>query len=163
MPSPINSLRCLIVEDDEHKAAGVSAHLHEVLGLNITIVICGALSTAIAELQEGSFHVAVIDMSIPSHPPMQGAGTAYSFPTGGLDVVFEIDYLQHKTICIILTQYTDIEIEGALVPLEQSAAEIHSKFGIAVAGCVKYDQIDQSWKEKLRSILQYNENLTTRG
>lgn len=92
-------------------------------------------------------------MSIHSHEPEAGMGSPVPFPSGGLDVLFEINYLNHDSVCIILTQYPDIEIEGLPVPIALAAAEIELKFGIKVAGCVQYFENETQWKTDISKIL----------
>lgn len=74
--------------------------------------------------------------------------------SGGLDVLFEIAFSQTDTYCIILTQYPDIEIESLPIPVNLAKQEIFDKFGIEVAGCVRYLENDNQWKTELENILR---------
>lgn len=153
MHSNTELLHCLIVEDDKFKLDSIRAHLFETLGSRIAVSECHALSTATSELSRRRFDVVIIDMSIHSHEPEVGVGSPVPLTAGGLDVLFEVDFLNHDSICIILTQYTDIQIEGLPVPIELATAEIEAKFGIKVAGCVQYSESNGSWKEEIEVIL----------
>lgn len=148
------SISCLVVEDDTFKSESICAHIGGLYGEAVTIVTCQALSTARAALAEQRFDIAIIDMSIPSHPALVGAGSPYSFPTGGLDVLFEIEHLNQQSCCIILTQYPEIEIEGTLIPVDIAAQEILEKFDINVAGCIQYHENDSQWKTAVSNILR---------
>lgn len=154
MLSDTDQIRCLVVEDDRFKLDSILLFLHDALPGRVTITECLALSTATAELASGYFEVVIIDMSIHSHEPEVGAGSPVPLPSGGLDVLFEVDHLNHDSVCIILTQYTDIEIEGLPVPVELAAEEIESKFGIKVAACVQYFENDTKWKTDISKILE---------
>lgn len=147
-------IKVLIVEDDQHKLDAVRAYLGEVFGERAYIQSCGAISTASKCLSESSYDVVVIDMSIPSHPTAVGEGSPYSFPSGGLDVLFHVEELGHDSKCIILTQYPDIEMEGVLVPVEQARAQILESFQIEVAACIKYDEDDPIWRSQFRDCLE---------
>jgi len=105
-------------------------------------------------LAQRKFDIVIVDMSIPSHPVSVGAGSPFSFPSGGLDVLFEIDAQGYKCALVILTQYPEIEIDGVLVPIDSSAEEIARKFDIEVAGCVQYFEDDPDWKTRIRNILK---------
>lgn len=150
----INYTRCLIVEDDSFKMDSIRAHLQHFFSGKIEIVECHALSTASSEVTASIFDLAIIDMSIHSHEPEAGAGSPFPLSSGGLDVLFEIEHSDSSTSCIILTQYPDIEIESVPIPVERAQKEILEKFGIKVAGCVRYVEDDNQWKTEVASILE---------
>jgi len=147
-------LRFLVVEDDNFKLDSIRQYLRDTLGEKVAITECHALSTASSMLAEDHFDIVIIDMSIHSHEPEAGSGSPVPLPSGGLDVLFEIDHLHHDSVCIILTQYPDIPIEGLPVPIELAAAEIELKFGIKVAGCVQYFENETQWKIDISKILE---------
>lgn len=151
----IDRLRCLIVEDDPFKIDSIRAHLRDVFSGRIDTVECQALATASSVLASSTFDLAIIDMSIHSHEPEAGAGSPFPLSSGGLDVLFEIEHSGNKTPCIILTQYPDIEIDGAPIPVEFARQEILEKFEIKVAGCVRYLENDNRWKAEVTSILEH--------
>lgn len=150
----IDRARCLIVEDDPFKMDSIRAHLDDVFSGHLEVVGCQALSSATTQLTSSTFDLVVIDMSIHSHEPEAGAGSPFPLSSGGLDVLFEIKHSGSSTPCIIVTQYPDIEIEGIPVPVESAQREILWKFGIEVAGCVRYLENDSRWKSEVTSILE---------
>jgi ActR/RegA family two-component response regulator len=154
MLSSIDPVRCLIVEDDPYKKEGIRNHLKDIFAERLDAKECQALAAAVSLLSSSRFDLAIIDMSIHSHEPEQGAGSPFPLSSGGLDVLFEIEYSGHDTVCIILTQYPDIEIEGAPIPVEVAQQEILDKFGIEVAGCIRYFENDDRWKDEFNSILE---------
>jgi ActR/RegA family two-component response regulator len=154
MLSNIDRVWCLIVEDDPFKMEGIRAHLQSIFGDRLEAVGCQALATAATLLSTQRFDLAILDMSIHSHEPEAGAGSPIPLSSGGLDVLFEINYSGVETVCIILTQYPDIEIEGVPIPVEMAKHEILDKFSIDVAGCVRYLEDDEKWKEEVVSILE---------
>lgn len=146
--------KCLIVEDDGFKLTSVKSLLIDLFGGAISFSTCEALSTAIDILSEQEFDVVVVDMSIPSHPVKAGEGSPFSFPSGGLDVLFQMDAERHQSTCIVLTQYPEIEIDGVLVPVDAAAEEIKRKFDIEIAGCIQYFEDKSNWKEAITLILR---------
>lgn len=154
MLSSIDVIQCLLVEDDPFKMEGIRSHLKDILGGRIEILECQALSSATSLLASSRFDLAILDMSIHSHELEAGAGSPFSLSSGGLDVLFEIVYSGGSVPCIIITQYPDIEIEGVPVPVEMAQREIVDKFGIQVAGCVRYIENDNRWKIEVTSILE---------
>lgn len=153
MPLPTKHCSILIVEDDKHKLDSVRNLLLKIFDVTADITVCEAMSSASKALAAQEFDVVIIDMSIPSHPKSAGAGSPFSFPSGGLDVIFEIDELRHKSICIVLTQYPEIEIEGVLVPVDMATAEVYAKFSIRIADCIQYSEDSSEWKQKINDIL----------
>jgi ActR/RegA family two-component response regulator len=149
-----NKIKCLIVEDDEFKMEGIRSHLSDIFQDRVEISECHALASATALLASQEFDLAIIDMSIHSHEPEAGAGSPFPLSSGGLDVLFEIEYTQGETHCIILTQYPDIEIENLPIPIELAKQEIQDKFGIKVAGCVRYLENEEHWKKNINLILE---------
>lgn len=149
-------VRCLIVEDDPYKLDGIQAYLNSVFPGALDVSVCQALASATALLGSQTFDLAIIDMSIHSHEPEAGSGSPFPLSSGGLDVLFEIAHSENgaNTPCIILTQYPDIEIESLPIPVEQAKKEILDKFGIVVAGCVRYLEDDGQWRVNLYSILE---------
>jgi CheY-like chemotaxis protein len=145
--------RILIVEDDSYKREGVETLLRELIRTPITVESCDAISTARLALARDKFDLVIVDMSIPSHPPVVGEGSPFSFPSGGLDVLFEIDELGHSSKCIVLTQYPEIEMDGVLVPVASATEQIEIKFGIRVAACIQYFEDNPSWKLQIASCL----------
>jgi CheY-like chemotaxis protein len=145
--------KCLIVEDDDFKLTSVRMFLTDLLGTSTSFSTCEALSTAIELLSDQEFDLVIVDMSIPSHPVKAGEGSPFSFPSGGLDVLFQMDAEGHQSTCIVLTQYPEIEIDGVLVPVDAAAEEIERKFEIKVAGCVQYFEDKFDWKEAVKQIL----------
>lgn len=150
----IDRIQCLVVEDDKFKMDGIRSFLLDKFGDRISIVECHALASASAEIDETKFDLAIIDMSIHSHQPEAGAGSPVPLPSGGLDVLFELNYSGMKTRCIILTQYPDIPIEGEPIPVELAAEQILQKFEIGVAGCVRYFEGSQDWRGEVSILLE---------
>ncbi|MCF5575697.1 hypothetical protein [Pseudomonas syringae] len=150
----IDKLKCLVVEDDQFKMEGIRSHLSSIFKLKIEIIECQALASATALLASQIFNLAIIDMSIHSHEPQAGAGSPFPLSSGGLDVLFEIASTSNHTHCIILTQYPDIEIESLPIPVNMAKQEISDKFGIEVAGCVRYVEDDDQWKIDIIEILE---------
>ena len=149
-----NKINCLIVEDDKFKIDSVCSFLNDVFPNRVSITECHALATASVAINDCIFDLAMIDMSIHSHEPEAGAGSPVPLTSGGLDVLFEVNFSKKTTHCIILTQYPDIPIAGEPIPVEFSTKEILDKFEIIVAGCVQYNQNDQKWKTDITSILK---------
>ncbi len=147
-------IRCLVVEDDPYKLDSVRSLLRSVFKERLELVECRALSSASSMINSQVFDLAIIDMSIHSHELEAGAGSPFSLSSGGLDVLFEIAHSERPARCIILTQYPDIDVEGYPISTDKAKQEILVKFGIQVAGCVRYLEEGEGWKAEVTSILR---------
>ena len=149
-----SDIQCLVVEDDPFKMESIRGHLKDIFKERVHISECQSLSSAGTLLATTKFDMAILDMSIHSHEPVAGAGSPFPLSSGGLDVLFDIESSGANTVCIILTQYPDIEIEEVPIPVEMAQREIFEKFEIKVAGCVRYVESDDRWKAEVTAILE---------
>jgi ActR/RegA family two-component response regulator len=153
MHSNIEILKILIIEDDQFKLDSVTRFIKNELNRPVEISFCTALSTALHALKENKYHVVIIDMSLPSHPPVAGQGSPMPLLSGGLDIIFEIDALGYNCTSIVLTQYPELEIDGAFIPISEAAEEIAIKFGIHIHACLQYFEDSFEWKHTIKKIL----------
>lgn len=154
MHSNIEVLKILIIEDDQFKLDSVIRFINSELNRTVEISFCTALSTALDALKEDKYHVVIIDMSLPSHPPVAGQGSPIPLLSGGLDVIFEIDALGFDCTSIVLTQYPELEIDGAFIPVSEAVEEISIKFGIKVHACLQYFEDSFAWKNTIKEMLR---------
>lgn len=144
--------KLLIVEDDDFKLKEILELIETHRPRTWSVTTAVAMSTAIDAVNSFDFDRVILDMSIPSHPRQRGAGTALPLPTGGLEVLFELESLGRDGRCVILTQYPEIEIAGTLIPLEKSSDAIVEKFQCSVLGCILYAE-DLQWENELLDAL----------
>lgn len=138
----------LLVEDDSFK----SDEIRTVLGAldrPPSFVLATSVSSAIRAIKLGKYDLIVLDMALPSHAATAGGGAPLSLLTGGLEVLFELQSLDRRDPCVIVTQYPEIEICGAFFPLKDAPSAIEDNYGIEVVGCIEYTDTNQSWKASL--------------
>ncbi|MBF4437269.1 response regulator, partial [Vibrio anguillarum] len=107
----------LIIEDDSFKADSLEQFLIQ-YNSKADIKIAGSLAEAINSVNREVFDLILVDMAIPSHPSVAGGGAPTSLLTGGIDVLLELNYLNRKDPCIVVTQYPDIDISGKFYDLK---------------------------------------------
>lgn len=73
--------------------------------------------------------------------------------TGGFEILFELQDLERKDSCIIITQYSSIEINRVDYPIKKSQDALTNQFGVSVAGCLQYSESDDSWKSDLITLI----------
>lgn len=151
----------LIIEDDEFKANSLSEFIlsrDEFDDVEIVTSLVGAIEA----INNHEYELILIDMAIPSHPLRMGGGAPMSLLTGGLEVLLELNCLESKCPCVVITQYPDIEITGKFYSLEQSKIEIENQLECSVLACVEYKEGDESWKRVLEGVFISDEYLNTR-
>lgn len=150
----------LIVEDDSFKLKSLKEFLLNHM-VDINIVIATNLQSAITLVNESVFQLILIDMAIPSHPIKSGTGSPISLLNGGLQVILEVQYLDRKDDCIVLTQYPDVEICGEYFPIDLAASNIKDLLDCTILGCIQYSEDSTSWKEDLKELLKTYENFNS--
>ncbi|ENV58207.1 hypothetical protein F951_00535 [Acinetobacter soli CIP 110264] len=150
----------LIVEDDSFKLKSLKDFLYANME-HINIVVATNLQNAITLINESIFHLILVDMAIPSHPIESGTGSPISLLNGGLQVILEVQYLDRKDDCIVLTQYPDVEICGEYFPIDLASSNIKELLDCTVLGCIQYSEDTTTWKEDLKELLQSYENFNS--
>ncbi len=150
--------KVLIVEDDEFKANSLKDFIIQRPEFD-DVQIVSSLVEAVDVIQENSYALILVDMAIPSHPLKIGGGSPISLLTGGIEVILELNYLNRKDPCVIITQYPDIEISGSFYSLSEAKLQIKNQLECYVEACVEYKEGDGSWKQELTKVL--NENINT--
>lgn len=138
-------LKVLLVEDDNFKSEEIQSLLLQ-LEPRVHIRIARSVSSAVGAIQQTVFDLVVLDMALPSHTPTAGTGAPLSLLTGGLEVIFELQSLERKDPCLIITQYPEIEICGDFFPVQVAAQAIEENYGTAVLGCLEYSEAGSEWR-----------------
>jgi len=150
-------IKILLIEDDSFKAKSLQDFVSSVLR-DVSINNASSLVEAIDQVSQEPFDLVLIDMAIPSHPIISGAGSPISLLTGGLDVLLELKSLERSDPCVIITQYPEIELSGQFFPVQQACREIKTQLDCEVLACIEYSEGSESWKAALLDILKQYEN-----
>ena len=145
-------MRVLLVEDDEHKRVSIVSALHA-CNVSVEVVIAESLYTGIQSIGEVEYDLVVLDMAIPSHPPVPGEGSPVSFNTGGLDILLELDSRGRTDRCVVITQFPEIEISQVFYPVEVATAAIEKELGYRVIECIAYSGVDGDWLKQFSNLL----------
>jgi CheY-like chemotaxis protein len=140
--------RVLIVEDDAYKLEALSDLISQIFG-TLEIFACRSVQSAVASLSSQTFDVVVLDMSLPSHDLEKGSMLGIPRLSGGIEVLFELDYIGSAAHIMIVTQYPEIEMSGKLVPLNKVVEFIGQEYGLQVIACVYYDSDSTEWKAEI--------------
>lgn len=143
----------LIIEDDDFKAKSLQLFLSaEFKAAKFTVVT--SLVEAIRCVTEEIYDLVLVDMAIPSHPSVSGGGSPLSLLSGGLDVLMELADMGRDDPCIVITQFSDIEMSEKYYLVENSVEMLNCQIpGCNVKACILYDEGSDHWKhEMLRAV-----------
>jgi CheY-like chemotaxis protein len=140
----------LIIEDDAFKLDRIRGCLSN---LTYKLSDVSSLQAAVTLLAQREFDFVLLDMALPSHDLKRGGGPSASMLSGGIEVIMELAYQCRNEKVIVITQYPEIEIEGALVPVGSASEKLRKIFG-GVISVIHYKHESQSWEADLRKLLE---------
>ena len=145
----------LLVEDDEFKAADLVRLLHENLPPH-QFTRAASVTSALRAITSNRFDLVVLDMSLPTFDPSGPGGGGSPQGQGGVEVLRLANRTGAGSHYIVVTQYPDIEIDGADVPLGQAADRLSKRFTLRVRACLPYEFDRDDWQYALkRALLEF--------
>lgn len=146
-------MRILIVEDDEFKAEELKKELDKYCS-NAKTDIARSVRAGIAAIKSNSFNLIILDMALPSHELRKGGASPTSMPSGGLEILMELDYFGRIDDVVVFTQYPEVEIEGRLIPLKNVKNALLAEFNITVVDVVHFVSGETGWRQRIRAITE---------
>ncbi|MCU8028944.1 MULTISPECIES: hypothetical protein [unclassified Shewanella] len=144
----------LIVEDDNFKYSEIKKFITDNGILDKDIIVKLAVADTIKYLNENTPEKIILDMSLPSHVAKLGEGTSLALPSGGMEVIRELSYLEKVNIpIIILTQYPQILINNDYFHISEVAELIQKKFNFTKLTVDSFDSEDNQWKISTKRFL----------
>ncbi|MFV7638994.1 hypothetical protein ACNPK3_00400 [Shewanella algae] len=148
-------MKLLIVEDDDYKFSQLKNYSEAILKNNVEFISATSVRDAIVALDSVTPNKIILDMSLPSHSPKAGEGSPLSLPNGGIEVLLELASKSLETIpIIILTQYSEIEVEDEYYNISDSHDAIKCNYGICNLTIVHYEHENEKWKSALKNFLE---------
>ena len=143
----------LLVEDDEFKSNAIQSEILE-LGLKADFQVETTVHGAVQKLNEQDFDLILLDMSLPSYQLIQGKGSPIPMPSGGMEVLMELDYLGRQDEVIILTQYYEIEIDEILYSHKDAQEKINQEYNVNLLRIILFKREDKDWKKILSEEIE---------
>lgn len=148
-------MKLLIVEDDDYKYSQLEKFSKSTLFDSAEIYSATSVRDAIVVLESTIPNKIILDMSLPSHSPKAGEGSPLSLPNGGIEVILELASKNFEKIpIIILTQYSEIEVEDEYYNIHDAHAAIRDNYGISNLTVVHYEHENEKWKAILKEFLE---------
>lgn len=146
-------MKVLIVEDDAYKLDALSEVVNEIAS-PCSIDPCRSVQSAVSSLAANEYDIVVLDMSLPSHDLEKGSMLGIPRLSGGMEVLFELDYSSASSKIIIVTQYPEIEMSGELVSLDRVINFISREYLMEVTACIYYDPDTKAWRQEMISAVR---------
>ena len=139
----------LIVEDDQYKAKD----LLTVLSGRFDVSVVGSVRDAVVKVIEQKYDVVILDMALPTFAMGTSSPGGTAQAQGGVEVVRAMKAKGSCASVVIVSQYTDFEMDGNFVGLAQSAETLTLRYGVNVVGAVIYDFEDRAWVKELEEVM----------
>ncbi len=146
-------IEVLLVEDDPYKEKGLREAMLEILHEPKT-ALATSVQTAVTAIRLRSYKLVVLDMALPSHDRSLGNGNPRQMPSGGLEVLLNLNEKKRPDAVIIVTQYPEIEINNQLVPIDQVPIFLSAFLDVQLKGVIFYDEFDPGWRKEFQTILR---------
>lgn len=147
-------MRILLVEDDEHKMNDIIAFLDSIKK-NIVISTARSVESGVQSAVDNPYDLILLDMTIPNFDITEKSDGGKSYKNGGEIIVKELLDEEVKFRCAVITQYETFNNET----IEQISQRILQLCGDNYLGYVKYSTNKDSWKQKLKDLIENVENI----
>ncbi len=146
-------MKILVVEDDNIKLNSVTDFLNH--SFNNLSIDCGrSVQSGVQLGVDNQYDLIILDMTIPNFDSSAGRNGGQSFKNGGEIIVRELLDEEIDFRCAVLTQYETFNNET----IEEISERIKKRCGDKYLGYIKYNVLEENWKEELIKLIQYVEN-----
>jgi len=146
-------MKILIVEDDSYKFTQICALVKSTIP-TAEITHFDSVHGVVRYLRKEIPDKLILDMALPTHPPVAGEGSPVSMSSGGVEVLLELRRLQINDLPIaILTQYPDFEIEDDYYELVDAPDALFRHYGLKNIVSVYYEHGDTEWVLPIENFL----------
>ena len=146
-------MKILFVEDDDHKRKSVEDFLRSVI-CDLSIDVGMSIESGVQLGVDRDYDLILLDMTIPNFDKTDGRNGGISFKNGGEIIVRELLDEGVTFKCAILTQYETFNNET----IEEISERIQKKCGENYLGYIKYNILDEEWKDNLIKLFQNVKN-----
>ena len=146
-------MKILFVEDDDHKRKSVEDFLRSAI-CDLSIDVGMSIESGVQLGVDHDYDLILLDMTIPNFDKTDGKNGGISFKNGGEIIVRELIDEGVTFKCAILTQYETFNNET----IEEISERIKEKCGENYLGYIKYNILDEEWKDNLIKLFQNVKN-----
>ena len=143
----------ILVEDDKHKMNDIISYLAS-FKKKIEVDSAHSVESGVQAAVDKPFDLILLDMTIPNFDITEKSDGGISYKNGGEIIVKELLDEDISFRCAIITQYETFNNET----IDQISQRINRLCRDNYLGYVKYSTDNDSWKEKLKILIEYVEN-----
>lgn len=147
------SLRVLIVEDIETKRLSMIELVRAVLRL-VEVHCAASVKSAIQLLDEHSYSLILLDMSLPTFDLTKSEGGGTPRPRGGMELFAHLDGAGVEVPVIVVSAFGTLEERGSLVSLEEISTRLRKDYPGLFRGSVLFDSVYTVWADELSALIQ---------
>lgn len=142
-------MKILFIEDDKYKRESVIVFIKS-LHPNTEIDTAASYESGVQKGVDNQYDLILLDMTIPNFDTSEGRTGGQSFKNGGEMIVCELLDEDIDFRCAVLTQYETFNNET----IDQISERISMRCGDKYLGYIKYNKLDEEWKDNLKLLLQ---------
>lgn len=145
----INSVKVLIVEDDEYKIGAIGYCLNHGLS-NLDLTVARSVTSAIRVIDKGAIDFCVIDMTLPTFDYSKDSDGGPPRVFGGIELLRYIDSECPAVRAVVLTGFSEFDKDdGEMLTLLQLTENLLGEFQEVLVNVLYYSGQDGEWKAKL--------------
>ena len=142
-------MKILLVEDDRYKSSVITDWINSEFR-EVSVDQADSYRDGCLLALRGTYDFLVLDMALPAHTLFEG-NEEDSIVNGGELIIREMLDEDVPFNALILTQYETFNGET----IEAIEERIKGICGDSFWGCISYNSQDDSWKNKLKEIIEY--------
>lgn len=150
----MTGIHALLVEDESPKLAHIRRFMRESFS-NISVSDARSVSTALEVIEDDSFDLLLLDMSLPTFDVGQGEHGGRPQGFGGIEILRHIAMAGIVLPTIVLTGYEAFPDEaGALIDLDTLRQRMTEEFPETVIAVVHFNSSLDDWRASLRPVIE---------
>lgn len=157
-------MKILYIEDENSKAIKVEKYVYKIIS-DCKIRVRKSYTAGIIEIQNESFDLILLDMSLPLYDFQSGElEEADDFEVfAGIDIMEEMKRTGNYTKVIVVTAFDELGEDKNRISIKQLDANLAKEFPELYLGIIHYDDSSLEWNNKLLKLIEKNFNLPLGG
>lgn len=143
--------KLLLIEDDDYKAFQIQDFLE---GEGYLVEIRASFQSGMKALVSDSYHLLLLDMSIPTFETVKTNQNSRYRPFGGVDILKELQRRDLRIPVIVVTQYSVFGEDRENITRENLDESLTEQFESIYQGMVYFDASSLDWIFRLRELLK---------
>ena len=143
----------LIVEDDQNKLQQLRSFLANTHPL-LKVVEKQSYQAGLHEVLQGTFQLAILDMSMPTYDIRPGESGGRPRIFGGRELLQQMHRREIHTPVIIFTQFETFREADTTITVDELSHRLKADHPEIYIGTVYYNAALDSWKNSLESLMK---------